>query len=301
MLPQLKLPKKYKDLIKIGTSSWKYDSWKDLIYQPEKYYQAYDYLNDYAKYYNTVEIDQWFWSLFPAGVKLPDPDAVKIYADSVPDDFLFTVKAPNSITLTNYYTKQPAKSKSLSNKPNDHFLDVDLLQKFIKLLKPMGIKLGPVMFQFEYLNKLKMPSLQAFIDKLQYFFAQAPKGIEYAIEIRNPNFLKANFIEFLKEHQVGLVLLEGYFMPPIQQVASQLDIGTANFSIIRLQGTARQEMEERTNAVWNQIIEPKEEGLLSTASIVKQNVKRGVRSYINVNNHYEGSAPITIQRLIEKL
>ena len=72
MLSQLKIPKKYKDLIKIGTSSWKYDSWKDLIYQPEKHYQSYDYLNDYAKYYNTVEVDQWFWSLFPTVVKLPD-------------------------------------------------------------------------------------------------------------------------------------------------------------------------------------------------------------------------------------
>jgi len=71
-------------------------SWYDLA---EKDYKPFDYLADYAKYYNTVEIDQWFWSLFPIGARLPNIETVKIYSNSVPDDFLFTVKAPNSITL----------------------------------------------------------------------------------------------------------------------------------------------------------------------------------------------------------
>lgn len=80
--------------IYLGTCSWKYDSWKGLIYDFNKNYSLDDYLTDYSKHFNTVEIDQWFWSLFPTGVKLPNPDQVKIYNDSVPDNFLFTVKVP---------------------------------------------------------------------------------------------------------------------------------------------------------------------------------------------------------------
>ncbi len=301
MLAELKIPKRYKGLVRIGTSSWKYDSWKDLIYRPDKSYEPIDYLGDYAKYYNTVEIDQWFWSLFPAGVKLPDKKDVKFYADTVPDDFIFTVKAPNSITLTNYYTRQSVKQKSFANKSNEHFLDTDILKKFLKLLKPFGHKLGPIMFQFEYLNKEKMPSLKVFLDRLRKFFEKVPKGYEFAVEIRNPNYLKAPFFELLKAFGIGFVLLEGYFMPPLEEVASQFDTVTADFSIIRLQGSARLEMEERTGSLWNQIIEPKDAGLLTTASIVKKNTQRGLKSYININNHYEGSAPLTIQRLAERL
>jgi uncharacterized protein YecE (DUF72 family) len=173
---------KYKPYLRIGTCSWKYDSWKGLVYDPEKKYHSYDYLPDYARYFNTVEVDQWFWSLFPQGAKLPDSETVRRYADSVPDDFLFTVKAPNSITLTHYYAKQPSTSKAYANRPNPHFLDIDLLNRFLETLESMRDKLGPVMFQFEYLNKKKMPSKEAFIERLDEFFNHVPKGFDYAVE-----------------------------------------------------------------------------------------------------------------------
>ena len=118
MISDLRIPEKYQPYLRIGTCSWKYDSWKGLVYDPAKKYGPYDYLADYAKYFNTVEIDQWFWSLFPQGAKLPDSKTVKAYTDSVPDDFLFTVKAPNSITLTHFYAKQPSAYKEYANRPN---------------------------------------------------------------------------------------------------------------------------------------------------------------------------------------
>jgi uncharacterized protein YecE (DUF72 family) len=59
------VPNKFSSSLRIGTCSWKYDSWKGLIYNVEKNYKPDDYLRDYAQHYNTVEIDQWFWSLFP--------------------------------------------------------------------------------------------------------------------------------------------------------------------------------------------------------------------------------------------
>lgn len=40
---------------RIGTCSWKYDSWKGIIY-PQ--FGEFDYLEEYVKQYSTVEIDQ---------------------------------------------------------------------------------------------------------------------------------------------------------------------------------------------------------------------------------------------------
>ena len=59
------IPEEYKNLLRIGTCSWKFESWKGLYYESGKAYRADDYLPDYSKFLNSVEIDQWFWSLFP--------------------------------------------------------------------------------------------------------------------------------------------------------------------------------------------------------------------------------------------
>lgn len=53
--------------------------------------------------------------------------------------------------------------------------------------------------------------------------------------------------------------------------------------------------------MWDKIVEPKDRGLGATAEIVRQNADAGVDTYVNVNNHYEGSAPLTIRRLLEVL
>ena len=301
MLPKLKIPKQYQDYLRIGTSSWKYDSWKGLVYDSDKKYKPEDYLSDYSQYYNTVEVDQWFWSLFPTGAKLPKKEDVKSYAENVPDDFLFTVKAPNSITLTHYYAKQSKAYKDYANQPNKYFLNIDLLKRFLDSLEPMGNKLGPIMFQFEYLNKQKMPSLKAFLDKLHSFFDKAPKGHQYSIECRNPNYLKPDFFEFLSEHDLGFVLLDGYYMLPIEEVIGSYNVKTASYTIVRLQGKDRKEIEAKTEETWNQIVDDRNKDIQVLRDFIQKNIDKKILSFININNHYEGCAPMTIQRIVESL
>jgi uncharacterized protein YecE (DUF72 family) len=301
MSPEYDIPAAFAGRLRIGTCSWKYDSWKGLVYEPARRYRADDYLADYARHFTTVEIDQWFWSLFPAGARLPDPQVVRRYADSVPEGFRFTINAPNAITLTHAYAKRPRGSQPRPGEPNAYFLSVDLLHRFLETLGPMHDKLGPIMFQFEYLNKQKMPSLAAFVDRLDAFFQKAPAGFPYALETRNPNYLQPEFLDFLRRRGLGYVLLDGYYMPRIREVAARLDLRTGPFSIIRLQGPDRAEIEERTAGTWNEIVEPKDDGLQATADIIGHNLDSGLDTYVNVNNHYEGSAPLTIRRLLDLL
>ena len=291
----------YRSHLRVSTCSWKYDYWKGLIYEAEKDYKPYDYLRDYVKHYTTVEIAQWFWSLFPSGAKLPNIETVKIYSDSVPDDFLFTIKAPNSITLTHHYAKQSSRYKNIADQPNPHFLKIDLLKRFLETLQAMGNKLGSVMFQFEYLNRQKITSLKVFIEKLSEFFYQAPKEFEYAVEIRNPNYLKETFFKFLKDMSISPILLEGYYMPAISKVTEELDISSNMPLIIRLMGPDRHKIEKLTGEKWDKIVAPKDESLNSVAHIVEQNIRQERQVIVNVNNHYEGCVVLTIERLVNIL
>ncbi len=248
-----------------------------------------------------MEVDQWFWSLFPSGVKLPETRAVKTYADGVPDDFIFSVKVPNSITLTHFYARQPEQWNAYANKSNKHFLSVELLKRFLDRLSPMESKLGPIMFQFEYLNRKKMPSRDAFLDRMHEFFERAPKGFQYGIETRNPNYLSKPFFDFLRGHHLGYVFIDGYYMPPIGEVYRAHDTATADFSVIRLHGGDRQEIEERTGGTWDRVVDPRDKGLESAAKIVNDFCRRNVHTFLNVNNHYEGCAPLTAERFVRVL
>ena len=140
MLKPLTIPAACENRLRLGTCSWKYDSWKGLVYDVDKDYQAGDYLADYARYYGSVEV----------------------------------------------------------------------FGEFLESLDPMKENLGPIMLQFEYLNKTKMPSLNIFLERMANFFQQVPTEYNYAIEIRNPNYLKNDLFAFMKQYQIGMVLLEGY-------------------------------------------------------------------------------------------
>lgn len=70
---------------------------------------------------------------------------------------------------------------------------------------------------------------------------------------------------------------------------------------MRLHGPDRQGIEERTGGLWGEIVDPKDDGLKATVSIIGENAREGIRTVVNVNNHYEGCAPLTIQKLLRLL
>jgi uncharacterized protein YecE (DUF72 family) len=191
--------------LRIGTCSWKFDSWQGLVYSK---HAKTNYLQEYAQHFNTVEVDQWFWSLHGVDkVTLPKAQVVEEYVDAVPEDFRFSVKVPNSLTLTHFYRKK----KNAPLLENPHFLSHDLFSRFLEALEPMRSRLGPLMFQFEYLNKQKMPSQQAFHTQLGEFIARCPQEYSYSLEIRNPQWLNQAYFSFLKHSSLHHVFLQGYY------------------------------------------------------------------------------------------
>ena len=297
----LEIPPQHAEHLRVGTCSWKYDSWKGLVYDDDRKYLADDFLVDYSRHLSTVEVDQWFWSLFPSDVRLPDPKTVSTYAVSVPRDFVFSVKAPNSITLTHFYARQPAQHREFANRPNENFLNVELTERFLERLEPLRGRLGPIMFQFEYLNAKKMPAPEAFFEKLDDFLSRLPAGYQYAVETRNPNYLGNAFFDMLRRHHVGVVLLDGYRMPSPERVFDNYNTRTADFMVLRLHGPDRAGIERLTGKKWGRVVQPQERGMRAAVEIVRGNTTEFVTTFVNVNNHYEGSAPLTIERFLDAL
>jgi uncharacterized protein YecE (DUF72 family) len=257
-----------------------------------------NFLEEYARRYDSVEVDQWFWSLFPGKTPvLPRPSAAEEYARSVGAGFRFSVKAPNSLTLTHYYKKK--KEEELVSNP--HFLSVPLCVKFLKALAPLGERLGPVMFQFEYLNKLKMASQRQFQKVLGIFLSTLPDGFTYAVEPRNPNYLNRAWFDFLNEYHTAFVFLQGYYMPPITEIYARFRESIRGTAVIRLHGSDRDGMEKITGDKWNAMVAPKDRELPGVVEMIRDLLKRNVNVYLNVNNHYEGSSPLTIEKLLQLL
>ena len=277
--------------IKFGTCSWKYPSWKGLVYSQAK---GINYLEEYARKYNAVEVDQWFWSLFgEENVSLPKAETAAEYAASVPEDFAFTVKVPNSITLTHFYSR--GKDQPLRRNP--HFLSRELFQAFLSSLEPLGKKVKVLMFQFEYLNRRKMSSQQEFQDKLAVFFDAVPRICAYAVEPRNPQYLNAGYLRFLNDKRLHHVFLQGYYMPDITGIYRKHPDLLRDLTVVRLHGYDRDKMEVRTGKKWGSIVAPKDDELGRVAKMLDDLLSRKIDVYVNVNNHYEGSAPLTIEKL----
>ena len=277
--------------LRIGTCSWKFPSWAGLVYSRTG---DINFLQEYAQTYNTVEIDQWFWSLFDGSQPvLPRRDTVDEYLSSVGSDFRFTIKAPNSLSLTHFYnkgTKGPIKE-------NPYFLSDELWDAFLEAIAPMYSQVSMVMLQFEYLNRNKMKDLQSFLAALVPFLAAHAKDIPLGVEIRNPNYLKPELFAALDEAAVSAVMLHGYYMPSMWETYWKHREHMNRHCVLRLLGPDRAGIEDATGKRWDSVVSPHDDELEKIADVTKDVLGRGLDATLNVNNHYEGSAPRTISRI----
>ena len=91
-------------------------------------------------------------------------------------------------------------------------------------------------------------------------------------------------------------------MPDIQKVYSDFAPLLQGTSIIRLLGPDRQGIEKMIGKAWDKVVAPKDVEIPGIARLVRKMVDQsGMDIYLNVNNHYEGSAPVTIEKLLQYL
>lgn len=276
-----------RDSLRIGTCSWNYESWVGLVYsRPQR--AAAHYLAEYAQHYDTAEIDSWFY-------RIPDRSSVLEYVHAVPAGFRWTCKAPQQITLTHHRTS--AASGQLV--PNPDFLSIDVLHRFLEVIEPILGTTDMIMFEFEYLSKAKMPGgLSEFMDRLNGFVEHLPREIRFGFEPRNASFLTPPWFRFLAEKNLAHVFSQKIHLPNVWAVydENRAVIEKMPRALFRLLGGDRQEMEKKTRNTWNATVEPKDREIELIVGIIASYVSKAY-AILNVNNHYEGSAPITIEKI----
>jgi uncharacterized protein YecE (DUF72 family) len=90
-------------------------------------------------------------------------------------------------------------------------------------------------------------------------------------------------------------------MPSVFEIHDRFAGHIRKLTVIRLHGPSRSDIEARTGKKWNRIVEPRDGELDSLKKMLDDLRQRKVTTYLNVNNHYEGSAPLTIERIKSRL
>ncbi len=161
--------------IYVGTSGYGYKEWKGKFY-PEKI-PSKEMLRFYAGRLNTVEINNTFYHM-------PTERVLTSWAEQVPEDFVFSLKAPQAITHL----------KRLRNVPRE-------TEYLLTTLSVLEGKLGPVLFQFP-------KNFRADPDRLKDFLSLVPRDTVLAFEFRSSSWLNDEILDLLRERRCSLCIAD---------------------------------------------------------------------------------------------
>lgn len=178
-----------------GTSGYGYKEWKGIFY-PEKI-QPKDMLHFYAERLNTVEVNYTFHHM-------PTVAGITSWAEQVPDDFIFSLKAPQVIT----------HFKLLKNVSEE-------ATYFFKTMSLLGEKTGPALFQLP-------GSFRANPAVLEEFLRLVPKNIPCAFEFRSKSWFGKDILDLLRAQGCSLCTAD-WDEHPAEEI-----ISTAPWGYLRL-------------------------------------------------------------------
>jgi uncharacterized protein YecE (DUF72 family) len=127
----------------IGTSSWKYRGWCNMLYDEGRYIYKGKFaesrfkrncLSEYAEVFKTVCVDAAYYTF-------PEKHHLENLAADVPSDFRFGFKITDEITLKRF--SNVARSGNRAGKENENFLNADLFaNSFLTPCKSIRDKVG---------------------------------------------------------------------------------------------------------------------------------------------------------------
>lgn len=279
----------------LGTSSWKYRGWEGMIYQggyvSEAQFQR-SSLREYTAVLPCVGVDFTYFSW-------PMADMMAYLVESTPENFRLCPKVTKRITMSSF-PNLPAYGKWAGQK-NPEFLNAQAFeQKFLEPVRALKDRIGLVQFEFSGPEENEL-------EKMREFFLAIPRDLPMAVEIRNPALVSKEFYRFLIEMNLSPAFASWTRMPSIgEQWQIYREAGGENdkspilgLGILR-PGRLYEEAVQLFQP-YQEIRDPYEEGREQLAELGTWAMKNGRKAYILVNNRWEGSAPHTIGRIVERL
>lgn len=282
--------------IRYGTATWNYPGWRGIVYpkdQPEKTSSA-DRLRLYAASgrFETVEADFTFYR--PQNVR-----EWKRYAASLPPGFPVVSKVWEEITTETFPKIERQKERAGQMNPN--FLSAEAFKTFV--LKPaeegFGDHLGPFVFEFRKEWRPTPATKQAFLDKLDAFLGEIPRGPRYAVEIRTREYLTPEYTAVLAAHGASHVLNWWTHMPPLAEQLAVPGVAEAPFLVSRILVAPGRQYADAVKffSPYDAIKEEHPEMRRDAAELVRAAEKARKDLFLIVNNRSEGCAPYTIEKI----
>ncbi len=291
----------------LGTSSWKYPGWRGKLYEDDRYVWKGRFsearfdklcLAEYAEVFKTVCVDAAYY-------KFPDGRFIDGLFPQVGDDFRFTFKVTDQITLK-HFPNLP-RFGSQAGEKNTDFLNADrFIAEFLSPLLPYRHKIGLLIFEFSRFRAGDFERGRDFLEILDAFLSRLPKGWRYGVEIRNQNFLQPLYFETLRRHGVAHIHNSWQDMPSIdEQMAAPGSLTASDFFGARLllRPGRRYEDAVKLFSPYNEIKDVYPEGRAAGARLIKSALASGGRTkgFIYVNNRFEGNALHTIEAILDEI
>jgi uncharacterized protein YecE (DUF72 family) len=192
----------------VGTSGYSYKEWKGSFY-PEKLPQK-DMLSYYAQRFSTVEVNNSFY-------RMPSESVLKSWAEEVPADFRFALKAPQRIT----HFKRLKDAEEVTN-------------DFLRIAAALKARRGPVLFQLPPNFKKDLPRLSAFLPLIREWQSTA-------FEFRHASWFDDEVFDCLRTNSCALCIADEDESPCDKIIA------TADWGYVRLR---RKEYTRKQLAQW---------------------------------------------------
>lgn len=285
--------------LELGTSSWTFPGWSGLCYPRGTSMATLQErgLALYSKYplFRTVGIDRSLYRPIPR-------DELAAYAEQLPPTFRVVAKVWDRIVTARF--PRHARFGPLAGRDNPDFLNADLFGEAV--VAPhhgtLDRHVGAFLLELPPLPADATIEPDAFVERLGRFLDLAPAGLPFAVELRNPELLTPAYLRLLSQRNIPHVYNFWARMPPI---AEQLKLAppTADVMIARLLLPPGTDYETRKAAFapFDRLHEPNEPLRDDVTALARLAIESGRVLRVIVNNKAEGSAPLTVKALAERI
>lgn len=278
--------------LRLGTSSWAFPGWAGLVYARRvgESTLAREGLAAYARHplLRAAGVDRTFYA------PLANADFAR-YAQSVPPEFRFLVKAHAPITTP----ADQLRTRTAVAPEADRFLDAAYAVDRVvgPVVEGLGAKLGVLLFQFPPLA-FKAREAQAFPEQLARFLEALPRGPQYAVELRNRELLGPAYVDALARNGATHCFNVHPRMPGVLEQANLLGESAwlSGTVAIRWMLHPQQDYEAARERYFpfDRLIDPDPQNRAQVAELLERVLARGNEALVIANNKSEGSAPQTL-------
>jgi uncharacterized protein YecE (DUF72 family) len=294
--------------IHLGTSSWSFPGWTGLLWNGRHTDDelARAGLRAYAQHplFRTVSIDRSYYGPLRAedvAAYARQLDEASALTPSLPP-FRVVSKVWEEIT-TAVFPKHP-RYGARGGEKNPHFLDAGrFLSEVLEPYRPFAKHFGPFVFELTPMPKgaLDERTLSAKVDA---FVSALPNSFQWAFELRNEELLTPRWGDVLRAHGAAHVFTFWTAMPSLRVQLARVGALPSRVLVARLMlpPFMRYAEKKAEYAPFDRVVAPQPDMHDDVLALLRAAEDADCSdAFILANNKAEGSAPLTVKALAERV